>query len=182
MYLLLCLLNHSRDKRKMQGISWRNERGDWRGRKWFQIFAVDERVQGFSCKSHSLEGCTCAVTFCIVYIHVSFIRNVPLIIFFSSFFLVCVCLCVMPNHPHSCKEDPAWEGIASPEVASLTELQTCLRWVSVSVWVVNLRSWKEIMSAIHTLACFLLWISFATQNKTPGKTQIPLCPAASTDP
>ncbi|XP_045899584.1 uncharacterized protein hhla2b.1 isoform X2 [Micropterus dolomieu] len=26
------------------------------------------------------------------------------------------------------------------------------------------------MSAIHTLACFLLWISFATQNKTPDVT------------
>lgn len=47
--------------------------------------------------------------------------------------------------------------------------------VCVSACVLNARSWKEIMSAIYTWACFLLWISFTTQDKTPGKTQTPLC-------
>lgn len=56
------------------------------------------------------------------------------------------------------------------------------RCVVVCVCVLNACSWKEMMSAIQTWACFLLWISFATQDKTPGKTQTPLCPAATTDP
>lgn len=31
------------------------------------------------------------------------------------------------------------------------------------------------MSAIHTWACFFLWISLAMQDKTPGRTQTTLC-------
>lgn len=38
------------------------------------------------------------------------------------------------------------------------------------------------MSAIHTCVCVLLWISLATQEQTPGRTQTSLCPADPTDP
>ncbi len=65
-------------------------------------------------------------------------------------------------------------GCSHPSERSMDWKPACMRFC-VSVWDVNVCSWKEIMSVLHTCACFLLWISFAAQDKTPGETQTPLC-------
>lgn len=127
--------------------------------------------------------------FCHVFHSLSFcfhvIMNASLIM---PFLLLFPSICVTPNHPERFKEKTAerkkrrvakfgWnhsvEGFWTEGLN--TFLCAITLYVCVSACVLNAHSWKEIMSAIYTWACFLLWISFTTQDKTPGKTQTPLC-------
>lgn len=116
----------------------------------------------------------CHVLYCI-FSRVHFIRNAPLI----TLFLLRSPWIWVPDarHRREARGKTCWkENELKPPQWKKYGLKACLR-ASLCVWIVNACSWNRIMSLIHTWACLLLWVSFATQDKTPGKTQTPLCPS-----
>lgn len=157
----------------------------------FSELVVDERAQGSSHKSflrfdsgdsQNLRGSnltppqntahvpSCHISSCV---HFDCASNYAVSLPFSP-----VHVRLMPNHPEGSKEKPAagkkrgFTRLRSPQWKK-PGLKACLH---ECLRVVRACSSKGIMSAIHTWACFLLWISFATLDKTPGRTQAPLCP------
>lgn len=155
---------------------------------WLSELVVDEAVRGPSCNlikmdvwecrqadpqrikpDVSSESCTCSVTFYIL--PCSYQQECASNYTSSLLFSVHMCLIQTTQRDPRTNLLRGEERIASPWKKH--GLKTCLH---AFLWVVRVCSWKEAMSAIHTWACFLLWVSFATQDKTPGKTQALLCP------
>lgn len=107
-------------------------------------------------------------------------RNAPLIMLFLSPFSLCVwCQTTQRDPRENLKPERGKSG--QKKEWEKHGLKTRLRVFPCVRLSRTCPSWKETMSAIYTWACLLLWISLATQDKTPGETQTPLCPAAKTD-